>query len=134
MTVWKEVGFRPVSHLVWVKSHCSREGYTASFHEVAYLLAKGWPPKPSKPIPDVLRWEYTGNELHPNEKPVIAVTPLIESFSKPGDIILDPFCGSGTTGVAAKLWGRRFVLIEKVWKYFQTTSERLAALKLHAPL
>jgi len=125
MAVWKACGFRPVSHLVWKKSHASYVGYTQGFHEVGFLLAKGIPPKPERPIPDVLPWEYTGNELHPNEKPIVAITPLIESFSKPGDIVLDPFCGSGTTGVAAKLYGRRFVLVDKVARHCRTSRKRL---------
>jgi site-specific DNA-methyltransferase (adenine-specific) len=126
MAVWKDSGFRPVSHLVWKKSHCSREGYTRSFHEVGYLLAKGRPPKPDKPPPDVLPWEYTGNRHHTNEKPVIGISPLIEAYSKPGDTILDPFAGSGTTGVAAKAAHRRFIVIEKVERNCQVARRRLA--------
>jgi site-specific DNA-methyltransferase (adenine-specific) len=126
MQAWKESGFRPVSHLVWKKSHCSRQGYTQSFHEVGYLLAKGRPPKPDKPPPDVLPWEYTGNRHHTNEKPVIGISPLIEAYSKPGDTILDPFAGSGTTGVAAKAAHRRFIVIEKVERNCQVARRRLA--------
>lgn len=125
MTVWKEAGFRPVSHLVWRKSHCSFEGYTHGFHEVGFLLAKGRPPKPPNPPPDVLPWEYTGNKLHPNEKPVVAITPLIKAFSKTGDVVLDPFCGSGTTGVVAKKCGRRYVLVERVWRHWKNAMTRL---------
>ena len=65
---------------------------------------------------DVLPWEYTGNELHPNQKPVIAVAPLIEAYSNRDEIVLDPFAGSGTTGLAARKYGRQFILIEKVWR------------------
>jgi len=125
MTVWKSVGFRPVSHLVWAKEHCSRVGYTRSFHEVGFLLAKGKPPKPKLPPDDILPWEYTKNRNHTNEKPVLALIPLIEAFSKPGNFILDPFAGSGTTGVAAKAAGRRFILIEKVWHYCRVAERRL---------
>ena len=125
MAVWKECGFRPVSHLTWIKEHSSVEGYTQGVHEVGFLLAKGRPRKPKKPIPDVLPWKYTGNKLHPNEKPVEALLPLIESFSRPGDIVLVPFCGSGTTGVAARECGRRFMLIEKTWRYYRTAHRRL---------
>lgn len=125
MAAWRECGFRPVGHLVWIKGHCSREGYTGGFHEAGYLLAKGRPPRPPKPPPDVLPWEYTGNTLHTNEKPLVAITPLIEACSKPGDIVLDPFAGSGTTGVAAKACRRRFILIEKVWRDCQVARERL---------
>jgi site-specific DNA-methyltransferase (adenine-specific) len=129
MGVWKGCGFRPVSHLTWVKSHCSREGYTRSFHEVGFLLAKGRPPKPDKAPGDVLPWEYTGNFLHTNEKPVIAITPLIEAYSRPGDVVLDPFAGSGTTGVAALSCGRRFILIEKTAGHCHVARQRLAVIE-----
>jgi len=125
MESWKQSGFRPVSHLAWAKSHCSREGYTRSYHEVGYLLAKGNPLRPAEPPRDVLPWEYTGNDLHQNQKPVIGITPLIEAYSKVGEIVLDPFAGSGTTGIAAEACERRFILIEKVWHHFQVASQRL---------
>jgi len=126
MLAWKECGFRPVSHLAWAKSYASRAGYTKSFHEVGYLLAKGRPPKPQNPPSDVLPWEYTRNELHPNQKPVPALLPLIEAYSKSFDVVLDPFAGSGTTAVAAKAAGRRFILIEKDATYYQTAQRRLS--------
>jgi len=125
MTAWKGCGFRPVSHLVWVKSHCSRSGYTDGFHEAGFLLAKGRPPKPEIPLRDVLPWEYTGNRYHPNEKPVIAIRPLIETYSKPGAIVLDPFGGSGTTALAAKAANRNFVVIEKTWEHAQVARQRI---------
>ncbi len=125
MSVWKSCGLRPVSHLVWPKQHCSREGYTRSHHEVAYLLAKGRPLKPANPPKDVLPWEYTGNRHHTNEKPVIALLPLIEAFSQPGDVVLDPFAGSGTTGLAARKLGRRFILFENDEICFDTALRRL---------
>jgi adenine-specific DNA-methyltransferase len=125
MAVWKSCGFRPVSHLTWVKSHCSRRGYTESFHEVGFLLAKGRPAKPEKPPPDVLPWEYTGNRYHPNEKPVMAIVPLIQAYSRPGAVILDPFGGSGTTALAALGCKRRFVLIEKIRKHAQVSRQRI---------
>jgi len=129
MKVWKEVGLRPISHLVWRKSHSSREGYTKSYHEVGFLLAKGRPQKPQNPIPDVLPWEYTGNKYHTNEKPAIALKPIIETYSMPGEIVLDPFAGSGTTGVAAKKCDRKFILIEKVPEYSQVARRRVDLLE-----
>ena len=113
MAAWRKSGFRPVSHLTWVKQHSSRVGYTAGHHEVGYLLAKGQPPRPANSLSDALPWKYTGNTFHPNQKPVCAIRPLIEAFSGEGSIVLDPFAGSGTTGVAALTCGRLFVLIEK---------------------
>jgi len=45
---------------------------------------------------------YFGNRIHLTQKPVSALVPLIDSFSAPGDVVLDPFCGSGSTLVAAR--------------------------------
>jgi site-specific DNA-methyltransferase (adenine-specific) len=127
MAAWRTSGFRPVSHLVWVKNHCSRRGYTESYHEVGFLLAKGKPAIPASAPRDVLPWEYTGNKLHPNQKPVIAITPLIEAYSNPGDIVLDPFAGSGTAGVAAQICGRRFILIERDEHMCRVARDRLGS-------
>jgi len=125
MGVWKRCGLRPVSHLVCVKGYASRKGYTESHHEVAYLLAKGRPRGPEHPPSDVLPWNYTGNLRHATEKPVSALLPLIEAYSQRGDIVLDPFAGSGSTGIAARIAGRRFILIEKEWHHHRRTAERL---------
>ncbi len=81
-------------------------------HESAYVLAKGRPQKPARPLTDVQRWEYTGNKAHPTEKAVGILLPLIRSFSRPGDLVLDPFSGSGSTLVAAALSGRRYFGID----------------------
>ena len=109
---WKEAGFRVVGHLVWVKRYASNERYVRYAHESAYLLAKGNPPQPTRVIRDVLEWRYTGNSLHPTQKPVMALRPPIQAFSRPGEIVLDPFVGSGTTAVAAKSLGRRYIGID----------------------
>ena len=57
--------------------------------------------------------QKAGDRVHPTQKPVILMEYLIERFSKPGDIILDPFLGSGTTAVACKKLDRRFIGIEQ---------------------
>jgi len=69
-------------------------------------------------------WEYTGNRHHPTEKPVSALRPLIESFTQPGDIILDPFAGSGSTCVAAAQTGRRWIGIELLGQYHAAALQR----------
>ncbi len=47
MKAWKQAGFRPVGHFVFVKDYASNQGFTRFFHEMAYLLAKGEPIKQS---------------------------------------------------------------------------------------
>ena len=125
LSVWRECGFRPVGHFVWVKRYASCVRRVQMKHEQAYLLAKGNPLPPASPPADVLPWSYTGNRLHPTQKPVASLTPLIEAFSPIGGLVLDPFAGSGSTGVAARLCRRRFLLIEKDAAYCRTAQERL---------
>ena len=104
MAAWRAAGLRPVAHLVFPKRYASRTVTFEARHEQAYVLAKG-SPKVAQPIPDVLPWAYTGNRLHPTQKPVEALRPIIAALTRPGDIVLDPFAGSGSTLVAAQLLG-----------------------------
>ncbi len=100
MAAWKNAGFSVVGHLVFTKNYTSKAAYVGYRHECAYILAKGRPALPQKPLPDVLGWKYSGNRHHPTEKPVTSLQPLIESFTHPNAIVLDPFAGSGSTCVA----------------------------------
>jgi adenine-specific DNA-methyltransferase len=124
-SAWKTAGFRPAGHLVWVKSYASSSGLLSYRHEQAYLLVKGEVTRPTPPLPDVLEWHYTGNRLHPTQKPVRSLKPVIGAFTKPGDIVLDPFCGSGSTLLAAKILGRRYIGIDLDPQFCQTARERL---------
>lgn len=112
MDAWKAAGFRVVGHLVFRKRYASSSRFLRYEHEQAYLLAKGNPALPEHPIPDVLDFPYTGNRLHPTQKPLEALKPLIEAFTKPGELVLDPFCGSGSTPAAAQGLGRVLISIE----------------------
>jgi adenine-specific DNA-methyltransferase len=128
LTAWKQAGFTPVGHLVWHKDYASRVGYLKSCHEQAYLLTKGRPRRPGVPLSDVLPWEYSGNRWHPTEKAVSVIKPLIESFSRPGDLVLDPFAGSGSTAVAAAFAGRDYLGIELEPTYCAHARKRLAGI------
>lgn len=62
---------------------------------------------------------------HPTEKPRRLMSEIIADFTKVGQSILDPFMGSGTTGVAAVMADRRFIGIEKDRRYFEIACERI---------
>ena len=126
MAAWREVGFDVVGHIVFRKRYSSKARYLSYEHESAYLLAKGRPSLPSSPVPDVLDWQYSGNRLHPTQKPVQPLKTLIGAFTKPGAVVLDPFCGSGSTLIAAHELGRRFIGIELDEQHHRTASSRIA--------
>ncbi|MDP1729144.1 MAG: DNA methyltransferase [archaeon] len=66
------------------------------------------------------------NNTHETPKNYDLIKHLVENYSKEGDIILDPFAGSGTTGVACKNLNRNFILIEKEQEYIDIINKRLA--------
>lgn len=66
---------------------------------------------------------------HPTQKPLNLIKNLIEKHSNYGDLILDSFAGTGTTGHACLLLDRKFILIEKDEKYFDIIQQRLNNLK-----
>jgi site-specific DNA-methyltransferase (adenine-specific) len=70
-------------------------------------------------------WTYTGNKHHPTQKSIHILKPLIETFTKPGQLVLDPFAGSGSTCLAAQRTGRDYIGIELDAKYSAVAAERL---------
>ena len=62
---------------------------------------------------------------HPTQKPEYLLERIIEASTLPGDIVLDPFNGSGTTGVAAKRLGRKYIGIDNVEEYLELSKRRI---------
>src|SRR2546421_2880234 len=72
-----------------------------------------------------------GKKIHPTQKPEALLARVILASSRPGDLVLDPFSGTGTTGAAAKRLGRRFIGIERDPAYAAAAEARISAV---APL
>jgi site-specific DNA-methyltransferase (adenine-specific) len=135
MEAFRAAGFRPVGHFIFPKRYTSSVGHVRCQHECGYLLAKGNPNKPRKPLGDIIDWnENTGNRLHPTEKPVSVLLPLIETYSAPGATVLDPFTGSGSTLAAAKMLGRRWLGIEIDRRYHGIATQRMGQSVARPPL
>lgn len=131
----RDAALRIVGHLMFPKRYSSASTLPKHQHECAHLLAKGRPEQPKDTIGDVTRWSYTGNKLHPTQKPLSILTPAVETFSAPNGLVLDPFAGSGSTLVAAQSAGRRYPGIELDAGYHGIAQQRLIApAELAAPL
>ena len=106
--------------IVWDKG---QYGLTMSDGELAYTSF-------DKPLRIV---KYNRCELkkdgtqHPTQKPLALMTWILERYSKPNDLIFDPFCGSGTTCVAAKRLGRRYIGVDISPEYCDIARKRLEA-------
>jgi site-specific DNA-methyltransferase (adenine-specific) len=91
------------------------------------------------------RWQWKGmlqeqmgslkeDRHHPTQKPVPLFKWCLEKYSKPGDLILDPFAGSGTTALAAHALDRRFVCIEREAEYCEVARNRLRDAQMQTDL
>jgi site-specific DNA-methyltransferase (adenine-specific) len=69
---------------------------------------------------------------HPTQKPLALLRRIVLASTEPGDLILDPFTGSSTTGVAAVEQGRRFIGIDTATEYLEVSRRRFAELSGHA--
>ena len=76
--------------------------------------------------------ERVRDPVHPTQKPLRVLRRLLEFASAPGDVVLDPFMGVGSTGVAAVEMGRRFVGIEIDESYVAAAERRIEAARLKA--
>ncbi|MCX8996402.1 site-specific DNA-methyltransferase [Rhizobiaceae bacterium BDR2-2] len=70
-----------------------------------------------------------GRKVHPTQKPEALLARIIMASTKPGDVVLDPFFGSGTTGAVARRLGRHFVGIEREDSYIAAAAARIAAVE-----
>jgi site-specific DNA-methyltransferase (adenine-specific) len=135
VNAFRDAGFYIGGHLSFPKPYISGKRYLAYQHEAAYLLFKGRPGEPSWAMADVVEWkDYPKNALHPTQKPLSVLTPLIKAFSPDGGTVLDPFAGSGSSLLAAKMLGRSYVGIELDAKYHAIASRRLAEPRATTPL
>ncbi|MFD1787629.1 site-specific DNA-methyltransferase [Sphingomonas floccifaciens] len=73
------------------------------------------------------RLKKDGVKVHPTQKPEALIYRILLACSKPGDVILDPFFGTGTTGAVAKRLGRHWIGIEREDSYIAAAEERIAA-------
>lgn len=124
----ESAGFRLRNLIIWDKGHFGCGSGFRPQHEMVMHLTKRAPKFYAADVGNVIRSKrvHSSDRDHPTEKPSDLMRQLIRVVSAPGGLILDPFAGSGTTGVAAALEGRRCLLIEKEPAYAAICRERIA--------
>ncbi|NFF75920.1 site-specific DNA-methyltransferase [Clostridium sporogenes] len=139
----KKAGFKLHNILVWEKNNCTPSQYYMKNCEYVLFLRKG----KAKWINDIggskTVHEYLiednpvtiqidniiGNKTHPCEKPIDLLKLYINNSSNKGDVVLDPFCGTGSTLIASKELKRKYIGYELDKEYYDIGIHRLDNLK-----
>jgi DNA modification methylase len=122
-------GFRIKSQVVWDRRVHGMGDTKAAFaprHDVIWFAVKGRFAFPGKRPSSVLSVQrILRDNLHPTQKPVELMRCLVEAVVHPGGLVVDPFAGSGSTGVACALAGCNFLGIEADGAHFSTAEQRV---------
>jgi len=99
-------------------------------------IFNGQSPEPSKDMKGVEKKFTTqpSQNFHPTVKPIDLMSYLVVLGSRKGDVVLDPFSGSGTTGIACVFSERNYILIEREKEYFKIMEARIKKAKNPADL
>jgi DNA modification methylase len=126
-------GYTVKSQVIWDKGGTGCGDLHAQFsprHEVIWFAVKGKFAFPDHRPASVLTVSKVPPTtlLHPNQKPIELMEQLVEFVTTPGDLVLDPFTGSGSTGVACAKSARQFIGIEMSAEYCAVAERRIAEL------
>ena len=131
-SMYDSAKFKQVRFIEWIKTNPqprnSNVNYLTNSREIALLAVKGGKPTfNSKYDNGIYQYPlYSGKDrFHPTQKSLLLFEDLIHKHSNEGDLILDPFLGSGTTAVAAKKTNRNFIGCEIDKTFFEKSVERI---------
>ena len=127
LNIINDVGFKLHNLLVWNKNNTTPNRWYMKNCEYVIFARKGFAKSINNPSSQTVHNfnNIIGNKQHPTEKPVDLMKLYVENSSQVGDMVLDPFMGSGSTGVACKELGRNFIGVELDKQYFDIAESRI---------
>ena len=132
LNVATDCGFKFIKSLIWNKGNKIMGRFYMSQFEYILFFRKGKGKKINKcgtadilDVPNKKTKNEEGKNIHDTEKPVGLMKILIENSSQEGEIVLDPFMGVGSTGMASIELNRRFIGIELDENYFEIAKQRI---------
>lgn len=131
--------------LVWVKTNCTPFSNNTYLPNLEYCLLFREPGftslNHSQGSDKKKKYHLSGTNvldkqdyLHPTIKPIVFVENHIANSTQPNDIVLDPFAGSGTTCIAAKRLGRKFIGFEIDDKYYKIAKDRVSGINIRGEI
>ncbi len=123
-----EKKFKVKNIIVWEKNNTSMGDLRGSYapkYELVIYAHKGRRILNGFRYADIIKAKRTGNKHHPTEKPIDLLEIFINESSNEGDIVFDPFMGSGPTGIACVKTGRKFIGMELDENYFEIAQKRI---------
>lgn len=123
----EDAGFIFQNLLIWDKGNATPNKYYMNAYEIILMLRKGKAKNINEMgTTNILRVpNIIGNKKHPTEKPIELMEILVKNSSLENEVVLDPFMGAGSTGVACKYNNRDFIGIEIDEKYFNIAKDRM---------
>ena len=131
LTLISNCGFKLHNLLVWKKNNTTPNRWYMKNCEYVIFARKGKAKAINNPSSQTVHSfdNVVGNKLHPTQKPVELMKHYVSNSTDIGDVVFDPFMGSGSTGVAALELGRRFLGSELEPDYFAIAEQRIKAIQ-----
>jgi len=130
MRTARETGFKLHNLLIWQKNNATPSRWYMKNAEYVLFMRKGKAKAINEPGSKTIQCanNIIGRKQHPTEKPTELLEKYIRNSSKPGDIVMDPFMGAGSTCIASRNTGRRYIGLEIDEQYFEIAEKRLKEL------
>jgi site-specific DNA-methyltransferase (adenine-specific) len=156
-TILQDLGFWILNDIIWIKSNPmpnfrgvrftnahetliwaarSRQSRYTFHHHALKALNDDLQMRSDWTLPTCTgreRLRYQGEKAHPTQKPEALLYRVLMASTNPGDVILDPFFGTGTTGVVARQLGRHWIGVERESAYVTLATQRLAQTESRQP-